>query len=328
MTAFTLIQITDTHLLADPTAQLRGCNPWRTLQDCLRQVAKHQPDGLLLTGDLADQGQLAAYDSLITAVSTIGCPVYWLPGNHDDVTQLQTRLQSYSDTPPQPSLCPTDTLRESQGEGVSPLNPSGRQAKGKGGLRGVMQSFHQSPLAGGKSKWYGLQAVNLGAWRLLLLNSVLPQAKWGEGHLAADQLHWLRQELASYPDRPTLVALHHHPVPTGIDWVDLMPVQNAADFLAILADFDQVRVVVFGHIHHELEQKRFPIGEAPQTLTPDAAPVSFYGCPSTCLQVSPPQPVPDADLPGFRLLYLNPDGSHQTRVQRVSPTGAIAGSGL
>lgn len=269
MTTFTLIQITDTHLLADPTAQLRGCNPWQMLQDCLRQVVKHQPDGVLLTGDLADQGQPAAYDALVAAVSTIGCPVYWLPGNHDDVTQLQTQLRARLQIQP----------------------PA--------------------------SKWYGLQAVKLGAWRLLLLNSVLPQAKWGEGYLAADQLHWLRQELASYPDRPTLVALHHHPVPTGIDWLDQMPVQNAAELLGILANFAQVRVVVFGHIHQELVQEQFSVGEAPPTLTPSAAPIAFYGCPSTCLQVPPLQPVPDADLPGFRLLYLKANGSHQTRVQRV-----------
>ncbi|MGK7889036.1 MAG: metallophosphoesterase [Leptolyngbyaceae cyanobacterium] len=298
MTAFTLVQITDTHLLADPTAQLRGCNPWQTLQDCLRQVATHQPNGVLLTGDLADQGQPAAYDALVAAVSTLGCPVYWLPGNHDDVTQMQVQLQIHSGfafTPLNPPL--------QRGETPSPLLsrsvPRGRR-EGWGGVFKVI---------GTRSEWYGLQAVDLGAWRLLLLNSVLLQAKWGEGYLAADQLHWLREELAKWRDRPTLVALHHHPVPTGIDWVDLMPVQNSADFLAILADFAQVRVVVFGHIHHELEQE--------QLLTPGAVPISFYGCPSTCLQVTPPQPVPDADLPGFRLLYLNEDGSHQTQIQRV-----------
>ncbi|NEQ29427.1 MAG: phosphodiesterase [Leptolyngbya sp. SIO4C5] len=261
MTAFTLIQITDTHLLADPTAQLRGCTPWQTLQDCLRQVAVHQPDGLLITGDLADQGQPAAYDALITAVSTVSCPVYWLPGNHDDVTQLQAQLQTQ------------------------------------------LQTQCQLP------QWYGLQAVDLGVWRLLLLNSVLLQAKWGEGYLAADQLHWLRRELTNCPDRPTLVALHHHPVATGIDWLDQMPLQNAAELLAILADFAQVRVVLFGHIHQALAQQR--------SLIPGAAPISFYGCPSTCLQVSPPQPASNAKLPGFRLLYLEADGRHQTQVQRV-----------
>ncbi|MEM8642022.1 MAG: metallophosphoesterase [Cyanobacteria bacterium P01_G01_bin.54] len=261
MTAFKLIQITDTHLLAEPTAQLRGCTPWQTLQDCLRQVTAHQPDGLLLTGDLADQGQPAAYAALAEAVGAIplrggkpnDCPVYWLPGNHDDVTQLQAQ-------------CPFP-------------------------------------------EWYGLQAVDLGAWRLLLLNSVLPQAKWGEGYLAADQLHWLRQELAGCPDRPTLIALHHHPIATGIDWLDQMPVQNADEFLAVLADFAQVRMVLFGHIHHALAQSR--------SLTPGADPIWFYGCPSTCLQVSPAQPGPDADLPGFRLISLSDDGHHQTRVQRV-----------
>ena len=47
-------------------------------------------------------------------------------------------------TPPLPSPW--------QGEGVSPLNPLGRQAKSKGGLRGVMQSFEQYSFASERSE--------------------------------------------------------------------------------------------------------------------------------------------------------------------------------
>jgi len=249
----TLVQLTDTHLLAQPQAELRGCIPWHTLQAVLTQLASHRPDGVLLTGDLADQGDAAAYRRLRSVMQALEIPVYWLPGNHDHLPTLQRVFR----------------------------------APGFAGLR----------------------SIDLGTWRLLLLNSVLPQARFGEGYLAADQLHWLQTELSRHREQPTLIALHHHPVPTGIDWLDQMPVLNATDFLAIVDTFPQVRLVLFGHIHQALAQ--------PRLAQPGQPAVVFYGCPSTCLQVTPAIATPHAHLPGFRLLSLLADGSHRTQVQRV-----------
>jgi len=102
MTPFlTLAQITDTHLLEHPNDLLRGYNPLQNLKTVLHEVARHQPDGLLLTGDLADQGSTAAYEHLQAALSEFDCPVYWLPGNHDDLANLQSVLRSSQYYPPQ-----------------------------------------------------------------------------------------------------------------------------------------------------------------------------------------------------------------------------------
>jgi Icc protein len=255
MTApLTLVQITDTHLLDHPDDLLRGCNPWRSLQGVLEQVAQHNPDGLLLTGDLADQGSAVAYGRLLKAVCEFDCPIYWLPGNHD--------------------------------------NPS------------ILQQTFLAP------RCHGPQAIDLGTWRLLLLNSVLPDAKFGEGYLASDQLRWLHRELTQSADRPTAIALHHHPVPTAIDWLDQIPVQNGDDLLTVLESFPQVHLVLFGHIHHALQYRwKNPRGES----------LEFLGCPSTCVQVEPPVATPDHHLPGFRLIQLYDDGHYRTQVQRVQP---------
>ena len=252
--ALTLAQISDTHLLADITADLRGCNPWQSLQAVLQQLARHPIDGLLLTGDLADQGSEAAYGHLYRALQTWDLPVYWLPGNHDELVTLQAVFQAH--------------------------------------------------------RFYGLQAIDLGCWRLLLLNSVWPQAKFGEGYLATDQLHWLKNELHQHSAKPTLIALHHHPIPTGIDWVDQMLLKNSAELLAVLDTFPQVQLVLFGHIHQALQQQR---------ISQSGSSLAFYGCPSTCLQVAPPIVCPNHHLPGFRLINLYPDGSHNTQVKRVQP---------
>ena len=248
--SFLLAQVTDPHLLAQPTAQLRGCNPWRSLTAVLQQVARYHPDGLLLTGDLAEQGEAAAYGHLVRAIAPLKLPTYWLPGNHDSLGTLQPIL---------------DSLPASQ----------------------------------------GLKSIDLGAWQLILLNSVLPEATVGEGYLSSRQLQRLEADLTRHPTKPTLIALHHHPVPVGIDWVDQMQLQNAGELMALLNPFANVRLVVFGHIHHGFHHHA-------------ASGTDFYGCPSTCLQVSPPVTQPNQDQPGFRLLWLYPDGTHQTAVKRVS----------
>ena len=254
----TLAQITDTHLLADPTARLRGSNPWQSFQALLHEVVQCQPDGLLLTGDLADQGDRAAYEQMRDAIAPLNLPTYWVPGNHDEVATAQSVLQ-----------------------GVRYYSPQ-----------------HQ-----------GLESINLGTWRLLLLNSVLPGARFGEGALAPGTLRSLRAELTEHSYQPTALALHHHPVPTGIDWLDQMQVQNAPALLSLLQDFDQVRLVLFGHIHLDFQQ-------VSQSGT---GAIAFYGCPSTGLQVTPQAVTPDCHLPGFRLISLSSDGHHHTQVRRVTP---------
>jgi Icc protein len=253
-TSLTLAQVTDTHLLEHPDELLRGDNPLQNLKAVLHEVARHQPDGLLLTGDLADQGSPAAYEHLQAALSGFDCPVYWLPGNHDDESNLKAVLQS--------------------------------------------------------SQYHHPQAIALGEWRLLTLNSVLADAKFGEGFLAEEQLQWLSTELVSHPHQPTAVALHHHPVPTKIDWMDQISLQNADDLLAVLDSAPQVRMVLFGHIHHALQHPwQRSNGEQ----------VEFLGCPSSCSQIQPPTPVANHDLPGFRLIHLSGDGQYRTQVQRVQP---------
>ena len=252
---FLLAQVTDSHLLTQTTAQLRGCNPWQSFNTVLEKVVQYKPDGLLLTGDLAEQGEAEAYGHLVNAIAPLRLPTYWLPGNHD-------RL---------------DTLKQ------------------------IFQSLPASQ---------GLKSIDLDHWQLILLNSVLPQAKFGEGHLSAQQLQQLRCYLTDHPPKPTLIALHHHPIPIGIDWVDQMQMQNADQFLTLIKQFTNVKLVVFGHIHHEFQQET-------------VEGISYYGCPSTCLQVTSVKADVMEKQPGFRLIWLYEDGSYRTKVRRISVDSEI-----
>jgi Icc protein len=90
-----LLQITDTHLLADPAATLLGVDTAATLTAVLDQaLAEHLPEAVLATGDLAhDPDDPTAYErfrQLVEARYT--GPLLTLPGNHDVGATLQAAL--------------------------------------------------------------------------------------------------------------------------------------------------------------------------------------------------------------------------------------------
>ncbi|APB34363.1 metallophosphoesterase [Gloeomargarita lithophora Alchichica-D10] len=78
-----VVQITDTHLFADPHQALLGCPTWATLTKVLTQVQRYQPDVLLLTGDLSQDETPASYQHLVDLLQPLPCPIYWTGGNHD-----------------------------------------------------------------------------------------------------------------------------------------------------------------------------------------------------------------------------------------------------
>lgn len=78
-----LIQVTDCHLLADPAGHSRKGQPLRQLQAVLTRARQLRPDVLLVTGDIAQDETSAAYQHASEVFATLGCPWFWIPGNHD-----------------------------------------------------------------------------------------------------------------------------------------------------------------------------------------------------------------------------------------------------
>lgn len=81
-----LIQITDTHLIADKNESLRGVNTYDSLMSVLDQAEKQLPraDAYLVTGDLSHDGSQESYSLLKECLTRLKKPVYVIPGNHDD----------------------------------------------------------------------------------------------------------------------------------------------------------------------------------------------------------------------------------------------------
>ncbi|MFL5929664.1 MAG: phosphodiesterase [Gaiellaceae bacterium] len=91
--------------------------------------------------------------------------------------------------------------------------------------------------------------VDLGPLRLVVLDSMLPGEDRGE--LDAGRLAWLEAALDEAPETPTILALHHPPVTTGIPIVDeigLAPADQRA-LGDVVEGHPQIRRIVAGHLH-------------------------------------------------------------------------------
>lgn len=84
--------------------------------------------------------------------------------------------------------------------------------------------------------------------QLVVLNSN-PGGNVSGGRIDARQLDWLDRTLAARTRESTVVFVHHHCHPIGIDWLDAVALTNAAELMAILQRHDRVLRVFSGHVH-------------------------------------------------------------------------------
>lgn len=87
--SYRLVQISDCHLVAEPDGWFCGVQPYRQLELLLKSIQHQQPDAFILTGDLTQDHSIASYQLLVQLFSEWSCPVFYLPGNHDDVELMQ-----------------------------------------------------------------------------------------------------------------------------------------------------------------------------------------------------------------------------------------------
>jgi len=244
-----LIQISDTHLSADPAAVSWGLNNQARLERVLDHALRHtpRPDAVLLTGDLVHDESPAGYRRLTRMLATLPAPVLCLPGNHDDPAAMRRLLS-------------------------------------------------KPPLRFGGSH-------RVGGWLVILLDSHVDGRDGGA--LAPSELAALERTLGHNPQRPTLVCLHHHPVPVGSAWLDRMGLSNAADLFHILDRYAQTRGIVCGHVHQAFESRR---GDLRIMTTP--ATTRQFRPRSTRFAL-------DERPPGYRWLHLYADGTLETGIERV-----------
>lgn len=86
---FRLVQVSDCHLPANPSNRYRGQNADANLQRLTEAVRAFGPDGLVLTGDLSEDGSPSSYERVADWAACFGKPVWWLPGNHDEPEHMR-----------------------------------------------------------------------------------------------------------------------------------------------------------------------------------------------------------------------------------------------
>lgn len=89
-----LVQITDTHLFADPSQRMRGLDTAQTLRQVVTHVRTRYADAAacLLTGDLSHDGDAGSYRLLRRIMGSLNMPLLAIPGNHDNKTLMAQML--------------------------------------------------------------------------------------------------------------------------------------------------------------------------------------------------------------------------------------------
>ncbi|MEC9095541.1 MAG: phosphodiesterase [Planctomycetota bacterium] len=142
----------------------------------------------------------------------------------------------------------------------------------------------------------------LNGWTLIGLDTLIEGAV--EGDLAGEQWTWLR-ETVSAATRPVAIFMHHPPVFVGSRWVDELSLNSLGVFSNLVEEFEQIKLVVCGHVHQEFSTQIFH--------------ADVFTTPSTCVQFKPHSVdfAVDSSAPGFRILNLSSDGTFETEVVRL-----------
>lgn len=247
--ALRVLQITDPHLLADPAGGLLGVNTRDSLDAVIDKVIKDhgQPDLILATGDIAQDGSEEAYRVFGERLGAFSCTSAWIAGNHDKPDVLARVASEY-----------------------------------QANRRHIIQ----------------------GGWQFILLDSSVRGQVYGE--LAEAELEFLASTLEQGPDVPTLIALHHHPVDIGSEWMKDIGLRNRNAFWRVVERFPQVKIVLWGHIHQEYDLERRG--------------VRLLATPSTCIQFTSGSRefAVEALPPGYRWFELEASGEGRTEVRRAT----------
>ncbi|MDQ8934162.1 3',5'-cyclic-AMP phosphodiesterase [Acinetobacter rudis] len=242
----TLIQITDTHLMADPNSVFLNYSPEETFHAVIQDIQQRYPtaNALLHTGDLAQESIADTYQRYLDHVKSMPYPCFQIPGNHDNL-----QLFPFNTPLPQPGI------------------------------------------------------IDLDPWTVILLNSAVKNHI--DGMIHSEQLQLLEQSLTQYKDKFVIIACHHHPIDMCSHWIDQHKLKNAVELQQIFLNFDNIKMVLCGHVHQDS-----------LNLWND---IAFFSTPSTCVQFKPRQKefTLDQIAPGYRSVLLHSDGTFSTQVHRV-----------
>jgi len=185
-----VIQLSDCHISADEGASYRGINPRQTFKAVLDRVKAWQPDLLLVTGDLAEDGSKAVYAFLADTLSEMAIPVLTVPGNHDCLSKQKeyfpytaSEEALYYETSAWQLILLNSAVKGQVPGALSASTRAGLESLLKEKTKSTLVVLHHQPVAVG-SPWIDcyplLQPAQL--WSLLDRNKAVKAVLWGHIH--------------------------------------------------------------------------------------------------------------------------------------------------
>ncbi len=161
------LQLTDLHVVAPGTLCSGVLDTGAILRAGVERILAQMPaigplDGVLVTGDISEDGSAASYDLALRELARLGLPVYAVPGNHDSRGAFRAVFGGQAWMPaagmldwvvdlPDTRLIGLDTLVEGQGAGR--LQPDSLEflnlALNGAGARAAVVALHHPPLRTG-----------------------------------------------------------------------------------------------------------------------------------------------------------------------------------
>ena len=96
-------------------------------------------------------------------------------------------------------------------------------------------------------------AIEEHALRIVAIDTVIAGKDGGE--LCAQRLEWLELTLATAPQRPTLLLMHHPPFTTHIGFMDELGLSDTAPLAQIVQKNAQIERVLCGHLHRPIQAR-------------------------------------------------------------------------
>ena len=136
----------------------------------------------------------------------------------------------------------------------------------------------------------------IGDWLIVGLDSC--DTDDAGGFLKTEELERLSGIVEKSTAKHVMVCLHHPPVEMGSTWLDTVGLRNGEQFLQHAAGLNRVRLVIFGHVHQDMETEHEGM--------------RIIATPSTCRQFLPGSDefAVDERPPAYRRITLHADGSN------------------
>jgi 3',5'-cyclic-AMP phosphodiesterase len=94
--AVKVIQISDTHLFADDELDIFGVKSNLKFKEVIDKIIdedSYDADMIFFTGDISQDETTESYQKAVNILSKLNIPVYWIPGNHDNIMHMERVFQ-------------------------------------------------------------------------------------------------------------------------------------------------------------------------------------------------------------------------------------------